>query len=266
MVTDKQIEQYERDGYLLGERLLSDDQVETLRNEMQRVIDDADGPGLQPVSLVNLGGDEAAPVWQIVNIWQASEPFRELVFVPEVTEACARLARTTALRIWHDQIQYKPAAKGGVNMWHQDSPLWPVLEPKTAQVTAWIALDDVAEDNGCMSMVPGSHQWGPGMDELRKITAYDGLPETFAGHAVRREMRPVPKGHVHFHHPLTWHGSHANRSGRPRRAIALHYMTPETRYHAGAKHIMSKFVTVADGEPLVGSPFELVYDAAATSA
>lgn len=40
-------------------------------------------------------------------------------------------------------------------MWHQDAPYWPIVAPMT-EVTAWVALDDADEDNGCMSMVPGS--------------------------------------------------------------------------------------------------------------
>jgi ectoine hydroxylase-related dioxygenase (phytanoyl-CoA dioxygenase family) len=40
---------------------------------------------------------------------------------------------------------------------------------------------------------------------------------------------PVRKGEVSFHHSMTWHGSHENRSDRPRRAIALHFMTGDAR-------------------------------------
>jgi phytanoyl-CoA hydroxylase len=70
---------------------------------------------------------------------------------------------------------------------------------------------------------------------------------------------PVKKGEVHFHHSLTWHGSHANTSGRPRRAIALHFMTDETRYVAAGQHCMKPFVEVADGEKLRGKHFPLVW-------
>jgi ectoine hydroxylase-related dioxygenase (phytanoyl-CoA dioxygenase family) len=70
---------------------------------------------------------------------------------------------------------------------------------------------------------------------------------------------PVGKGEVHFHHGLTWHGSPANKSGRPRRAVALHYMTEQTRYKASGDHLMKKFVTVQDGAKLEGPAFPLVY-------
>ena len=107
-------------------------------------------------------------MWQIVNIWEASEPFFKLIHNPTIVEEMAQLTQAKVLRIWHDQIQYKPAQTGGVNMWHQDAPLWPILAPMT-EVTAWVALDDVDEENGCMSMVPGSHLWGDHMSDLAKL-------------------------------------------------------------------------------------------------
>lgn len=260
MLSEQQIQQFHEEGYLLGPRVLDDEQVAVLQNETLRVIEQHDRKDLaQPATVRNLSGNEAAPVWQIVNICWGSKPFADLVSSAAITTAVAQLTDAHQLRLWHDQIQYKPSSVGGVNGWHQDSPAWPVLTPQTEQVTAWVALDDVDEDNGCMSMVPGSHQWGDRSGLLHTFKDYDDLPATCDGHAVKRVLRPVKKGHVHFHHSLTWHGSHANRSGRPRRAIALHYMTDQTRYRAAGYHLMKPYIKVADGEPLIGDAFPLVY-------
>ena len=68
------------------------------------------------------------------------------------------------------------------------------------------------------------------------------------------------QGEVHYHHALTWHGSHANTSERPRRAIAIHYMTEETRYVASGNHTMKPFVEVGDGELMRGEHFPLVWE------
>lgn len=262
MLTSEQIEQYRRDGFVLGSRVLDEPQLETLRAELQRVIDEKDAPGGdKPVLLRNLSGDTETPVWQIVDIWMASEPFRELLFNPVLVEEAAQLTGARQLRVWHDQIQYKPEATGGVNMWHQDSPAWPPLTPKDEQVTVWVALDDVDEDNGCMSMVPGSHEWGVKPEALRGIEDFEALPASCEGRPVERVLRPVKAGCVHYHHPLTWHGSHANHSGRPRRAIALHYMTDRTVLaDAERPHAKSPWIDVAVGEPITGAAFPLVYD------
>ncbi len=259
MLTDAQIAQFHANGFLNGGVVLDDDTVEDLRTEVMRVIDERERSDIeQPVLVRNLSQHDSAPVWQIVNIWQASKPFKKLMSHPKITEGIAQLTDATELRIWHDQIQYKPAEVGGVNMWHQDAPLWPIIAPMT-EVTAWVALDDADEDNGCMSMVPGTHQWGDNMEFIRTLESYESMPDTFNGNKVEVVRCPVKKGEVHFHHALVWHGSHSNTSGRPRRAIALHYMTQDTQYVASGNHVMKPYVEVADGELLKGEYFPQVY-------
>lgn len=261
MLTEAQVAQFKQNGFLNGGLVLNDAEVEELRTELARVIEQKDVADIdQPVRIVNLSGKEDQPVWQIVNIWMGSPAYKKLVVHPEITKAVAQLTEASQLRIWHDQIQYKPAEVGGVNMWHQDAPLWPIIAPMT-EVTAWVALDDVDEANGCMSMVPESHLWGNHIDFLHKLENYDAMPSEFEGKKIEVVRCPVKKGEVHFHHALVWHGSHANTSGRPRRAIALHYMTQDTRYVASGQHPMKPYVTVEDGAMLQGEYFPLAYQA-----
>jgi ectoine hydroxylase-related dioxygenase (phytanoyl-CoA dioxygenase family) len=68
-------------------------------------------------------------------------------------------------------------------------------------------------------------------------------------------MCPVKKGHVHFHHSLTWHGSGQNHSLRPRRAIAIHFMTERTTFDAAGDHIMKKYISIPHGAPITGDVF-----------
>ena len=88
----------------------------------------------------NFTHNEAAPVWQIVNIWEASPPFKTLTTNAVICKEMAQLTGADSLRIWHDQIQYKPAGTGGVNMWHQDAPLWPIIAPMTEVLVVLIGL------------------------------------------------------------------------------------------------------------------------------
>ena len=109
-----------------------------------------------------------------------------------------------------------------------------------------------------MWMVPGSHKWGNQIDFLRTNgnlqmrEEFDRLSdfETPDGSAVEPRPWPVKKGEVSFHHSLTWHGSPFNESERPRRAIAVHYMTGEARYDAQGEHLMKQFVDLEDGTPM----------------
>lgn len=258
MLTAEQIAQFHENGFLNGGHVIGDEEVDVLRAELERVIENQDMLERKPVRIANLSGKAEAPVWQIVNIWEASDAYRDLMCNRKIAEDVAQLTGASELRIWHDQIQYKPAQIGGVNMWHQDAPLWPIIAPMT-EVSAWVALDDVDESNGCMSMVPRSQKWGNQIKFLGTLPDYEAMPEEFEGHKIEVVRCPVRKGEVHYHHSLTWHGSHANESGRPRRAIAYHYMTQETRYVASGEHPMKPFVTVEDGELLQGEHFPQIY-------
>ena len=259
MLTSKQIEQFHANGFLNGGHVLSSEEVETLRTEVMRVIDERERTDIpQPVHVRNMSRDDSRAVWQIVNIWEASEPFLQLISREEITTAISQLTGASELRIWHDQIQYKPPQHGGTTHWHQDAPLWPIIRPMT-EVTAWVALDDADKANGCMSMVRGSHQWGNNIEYLKQLEAIQAMPMEFQGRALQVASCPVKKGEVHFHHALTWHGSHDNASDRPRRAIALHYMTNETRFVASGEHVMKQFVEVGDGKQMRGEHFPQVY-------
>ena len=99
------------------------------------------------------------------------------------------------------------------------------------------------------------------MADLAKLKEFADMPCEFDGHEIEVRTCPVRKGEVHYHHALTWHGSNTNHSGRPRRAIALHFMTNETRFVASGDHVMKPFVHVADGDMMSGEHFPLVYTA-----
>lgn len=263
MLNQQQIDEFDRDGFLTVGNLLTDGEVVELSDALDRVL--ATGPDgfaegePQPVSFRSLSGDEH-PVWQIVNIWEASTAFEKLIYHPAIVEGISQLTGHRNLMVWHDQIQYKPAQYGGSTHWHQDAPLWPIIKPMTP-VSAWIPFDDATEENGCMWMVPGSHKWGNQIEFLRTqgdlsllenfkdIQGFEP-PADAETRVVEAQPRPVMRGEVSFHHSLTWHGSPFNQSTRPRRAIAIHYMTGEARFDAGGDHLMKQFVDLPDNAPM----------------
>jgi ectoine hydroxylase-related dioxygenase (phytanoyl-CoA dioxygenase family) len=270
MLTQQQLDFFTQNGFVKGSVVLCDAEVETLRAETLRVIDQHQNGTLgekRPVQIANVTGDAENALWQIVNVWEGSPAFDTLTvhnsaLIEEVAQIMQREMGAREIRLFHDQIAYKPAQKGAVNMWHQDSPYWPVLQPKDVQLTAWIALDDADEENGCMSMVPGSQEWGNQSAFLNTIRDFRATPSEFKGHEVQIVPCPVEKGAVHYHHPLTWHGSPQNRSGRPRRAIALHFMTERAVFDPKGLHPMGQFITMEGGQKVEGEHFPLVWEAA----
>ncbi|HTE17698.1 MAG TPA: phytanoyl-CoA dioxygenase family protein [Armatimonadota bacterium] len=262
MLTDAQVREFQELGMLLGPKVYTDAEADTLRERMHDVIDGRSAA--KPELLRNIAGETENVVIQIVNTWEADDRFREHVYQPEICAMVAQLIGHPVLRVWHDQVQYKPPRIGGPTTWHQDHPYWPIIQPADL-VSAWVALDDATVENGCMWMVPRSHHWGP-----HKGGTIGTDPETFAPQPDLSllppdvDVTPVPcevkKGQVMFHHCLTWHGSPKNRSERGRPAIAVHYMPGYTRYEPNRTHPMERRVTVRPGEVLEGEFFPTVWD------
>ena len=267
MLNERQILKFAQNGFINAGMGLDLQEVDDLGSELDRILEigpDGFGPSdPTPVSFRDMGGGGVVsenPVWQIVNIWEASPAFERLLYHPFIVKAVSQLTGHDDLMVWHDQIQYKPANYGGSTRWHQDAPLWPIIKPMTP-VSAWVPIDDADEENGCMWMVPGSFKWGNQIDFLRTQNDLSQLDEFgdlrgFSPPAdaeiaeVKARPMPVKRGEVSFHHSLNWHGSPFNRSVRPRRAIAIHYMTGESVFDASGDHLMKQFVEVADGEPM----------------
>jgi len=269
MLTNEQLREFEKFGYIKGDVILSDSEVDALREELDLVME---GKSVRkPVLNRNLLDGEMdygmsiskkETVVQIVNIWMASDLFYQHACNQRICEDVAQLSNTDTLRIWHDQIQYKPPVTGGPTAWHQDHPAWPIIQPADL-VSAWVALDDATIENGCMWMVPGSHKWGDQQQYLASDSNFMPyhkqphlLPDGVNTKAVPFEIK---KGQVGYHHCLTWHGSPNNRSERKRRAIAVHYMPGHTRYEPTGSHPMEAHVNVMAGEILKGDDFPVVF-------
>ncbi len=255
------VEQFRENGYLPARPLLATEEVARLRGAVFRILDGRSDRA--PELMRNLSGDEENVVIQVVNAWEAEPEVFAYLFHPGLARAAATLMGTDAVRVWHDQVQYKPPRKGGPTVWHQDHPYWPVLEPADL-VSAWLALDDADVENGCMSIVPRSHLWGRYGDGTVGIRPEDWGPAHDPAFVPRGESAvpvacPTPAGHVMFHHCMTWHGAPPNRSGRGRPAIAVHFMPGHTRYVPNAEHAIGHLIEVAPGEILQGEHFPLVW-------
>src|SRR5579862_2120885 len=261
MLSQQQVEEFRSTGFLKYGRVLSEEQTSALRDRLDDVMEGR--TAAQPEAKRNMLGDQEQVVVQVVNIWAADDLFREHLYHPEICAMAAQLMGTDVVRVWHDQIQYKPPRNGGKTSWHQDHPYWPIIQPADL-VSAWVALEDADEVNGCMRMVPRSHLWGPhkGGTIGTNEDFSPGYDPTLipTGETVEVVPCPVRAGEVMFHHCLTWHGSPPNRSERGRPAIAVHYMPGYTRYEPIGTHLVEHRVTVKPGEVLQGEFFPTVWE------
>ncbi len=123
-----------------------------------------------------------------------------------------------------DQIFLKPPRVGSAKPYHQDNAYFR-CSPGDEVVTAWIALDDVDAENGCLRYIDGSHRL-PVLDHHETAGEKYNLQPAAADIDLSREsLARVRQGGVVVHHSHALHTSHANTSSRWRRAYATHWVT-----------------------------------------
>jgi ectoine hydroxylase-related dioxygenase (phytanoyl-CoA dioxygenase family) len=131
------------------------------------------------------------------------------------------------LSVYFSQVFMKPARGGGPKPAHQDNAYFGPNDIE-GLVSVWVALDDADEGNGCLFYADGSHR-EPVHEHITPEGEPFNLQLTEAILATySMTATPVPKGGVSFHHGNVFHQSSTNRSERPRRAVAMHYVNGTT--------------------------------------
>ena len=265
-LTDEQVAFYREHGYLAGVRILTDAQIERLREELADLFDpDHPGHELWYEYHTNESANPDQVLFHALGAWRIKPGFHDVLWHPAFTVAASQLLEG-AVRFWHDQLFCKPARHGGVVAWHQDYSYWTRTQPM-AHLTCWIGLDDSTRENGCVHYVPGSHNW-----TLLPITGLAGdleaIREVLNGEQWEQLNNPVAvelkKGECSFHHPLMIHGSKANRTDRPRRATVINVFRDGVK--SGSDQTLLEGVPpIPAGRKMEGKFFPLLLDADETS-
>ncbi len=259
-LSDEQLDFFREEGYLANVRLLSDEQVDALNEELN-AITDPQHPGnhLFYEFHSNESADPNAVLFHSLGHWRITPGFHDVLWNPAFVMAASQLLGNAAVRFWHDQLFCKPARHGGVVAWHQDYSYWTRTTPMQ-HLTCWTGLDDASTDNGCIHYVPGSHRWGL-LDKPELAGDMEGVMN-YLTDEQKALFQPVPiemkRGHATFHHPLTVHGSYENRSPRPRRAFVLNVFADGTR-SLSDEPLLRGVPPVPAGQALDGQFFPLLF-------
>lgn len=260
-LTVDQVAFYHENGFLPGVRILTDEQVETLRSELAEFFDpDHEGNDLWYEYHTNESADPDAVLFHALGAWRLRAGFHDLLWHPAFTVAASQLL-DGAVRFWHDQLFCKPAKHGGVVAWHQDYSYWTRTKPME-HLTCWIGLDDSTRANGCVHYVPGSHRW-----DLLPIIGLAGdmnaIEEVLSPEQWRIFNEPVPvelkKGECTFHHPLMIHGSFENRTEVPRRAAVINTFRDGV-CSATDDTLLEGVPIITAGKKMEGKYFPLLFD------
>ena len=202
-----QINQYNEKGYVAPIDALNKDEANEIKKEIEFIEkkwpNELDGLGRNYVHLISPIFDRVAHNSKILDAVESIIGKHILV--------CG-----TTLFIKN------PDEKGFVSF-HQDAK-YIGLEPNN-WVTAWIAVTDANEENGCMRMWPGTHK----EDLKNHIEKFDYDKGNLLTRGQTVENVPLEKtdpvilkaGQLSLHHPKIVHGSGINKSKERRIGFAI---------------------------------------------
>ena len=121
--------------------------------------------------------------------------------------------------LFQDMALLKPPGGGREKPWHQDKAFF-ALSLESPIVGVWIALDEATPENGCMHVIPGSHNEGP----IPHVKRRDWQICDSNVARARDVVVPLPSGSALFFDGLLQHGTPQNRTATRRRALQFHYI------------------------------------------
>ena len=228
--SDEDIELYQKTGYYHSKTLFTEAEMQTVLEASERYYrGEIDGPSSTAEHL-----QKYKPTGEIREGLRKNDfssmynlELRRLVTHPLIGAIAAKLARSPEIRLWHDQLLYKPPQDPNrpANVgWHTDRGYWKTCS-SPGMLTAWIPFHDCPVEMGTITMIEGSHLWPDNTENLNFFSNdLEGLEAGFmtGGNPVVKVPMNLLRGQVSFHNCLTIHGSGPNFSSDPRRSIAVH--------------------------------------------
>ncbi len=230
MLTEAQVQDYERDGYVIVRGMFDSEEIDLVHQAAlsDRALDQksfgrADGEGgTVRLSLWNHPGDN---VYGMVARSSRLVDSMEELLGGEVYH-------------YHSKMILKDPRTGGAWAWHQDYGYWyhfGCLYPLMA--SAMVAVDKATVENGCLQVIKGSHKLGrvdhvltgeqAGADQERVDAALERMELVYC------ELDP---GDVVFFDGNVLHRSDQNRSENPRWAMVIAYNAARNDPYKESQH------------------------------
>ncbi len=242
-LTPEQKAAYERDGYLVLDQLLSEEELAPAREAMTQKVDQIaadllqDGKITDP--LVNepfkyrlaklFTGLTDADFLKFGRGWRDRLPgYFDLMSIPKIIDAVESLIGPEIFSNPVYNVRPKvPKVAAGAVPWHQDKSYWPDANSNPV-ITVWIPLIDSTHENGCLHIIPGTHRQRV-IDFHRETYSGTGFLESNL-EAVERESKkrpitalPMRAGSAVLFNDRLLHSSTPNNSDHVRWSVDLRY-------------------------------------------
>ena len=221
-LTEAQLKQFHTNGYLTIKGFYRPDEVQLLNDTFMEVHRNGPVKGhFEPKTAEEANGDPLQMYPRIMHPHRFNEVARNYLLDKRLEPVLTDLFGEEPLAA-QTMLYFKPAGGRGQAL-HQDN-FYLNVDPGTC-IAAWLALDHVDQENGCLEIVPGTHAMDlfcPEVADSTQSFTREYVPPPPGLEKVPVIMEP---GDMLFFNGTLVHGSGPNRSeNRFRRSFICHYI------------------------------------------
>ena len=220
-LTETQVSEYSQEGYLLfRDQVFSAQKFEGLKKYFEEML--ANLPGeVRPESM-----DVPHFTFPELFTWLLDDAVLDLVepiLGPDIA-------------LYSSHFICKPKGNGKRVPWHEDSAYWRgQLDPMDV-CTVWLAIDPSRLENGCMKVIPRTHNTGrKGFSDYDPVDAIKNVFPTEITKTQRDESNAVAcileQGQASLHDGRIMHGSEPNTSNLRRCGYTMRFISTRTRFN-----------------------------------
>ncbi len=222
MLSQKDIEFYHDQGYLVVPDILSEVEVARLRVACDEMVEHSREvtAHTEVYDLEDMHTPARPHVRRIKTPDRWHDAFAAMVAHDKIVAVMKDLIGPN-VRFDISKLNMKDAGGGAPVEWHQDWAFYPHTNDDLCAVG--IMIDDMTLDNGPLMVVPGSHK-GPVYDHHAQGRFCGAINDPAVEPEYRKAVAVTGKaGSISVHHVRILHGSAVNRSGKPRRLLLHQY-------------------------------------------
>jgi len=232
MISQSLIDQFQQNGYAVARGLFSAEEAAFYRDHFTRMREQGEHPG--DYSGVDLTSSDPLKKYpRMIHMHRWDQVSLDWLVDRRINDHLSGLMGREPYAV-QTMLYFKPPKARGQAL-HQDQ-FYLRVQPGTC-IAAWMALDACDDENGCLQVVPGSHDW-PLLCTVKADTSRSFTDVTVPippGTAV--ESVHLQPGDVLFFNGQVVHGSGPNHSPeRFRRALIGHYIAGEAQEVAKYYH------------------------------
>ena len=219
-ITDQQVEQYQADGFIVLDAVLSPDEVEAYGAGIRR-------DAMKCFEAANMETAFSGAFLQKLNLRLESQTMRAYCLSKRLGSIGARLTRSKAVRLYHEQVLFKHPG-GNPSYWHQDQYFWPIETNQS--LGTWMPLVDVTEEMGALCYARGSHRLGDLGQHCIDTESQAFFNSVIEEHGLEAyQINSMKAGDLCVHNGWTIHGAPSNRSSIMREAVVVTMYPDGTR-------------------------------------